>query len=747
MEQTASANYSDPWESYRQACELMIRGERGAAHQQLLTIREQADDTKLQALISNDLAVLAAHEGNLEAARLGFRAALAADPCCTSAAANLAEIETSRSESAVVDKPSPVDVASTSAISRIKVAILSFLFNWPSTGGGIVHTVELAKFLEEAGYEVKHFHVQFLPWGIGEVTAPTPFISEVLAFEPRDWHVAAIQQRYRAAVDLFQPDYVILTDSWNFKPLLAEAVRGYPYFLRLQALECLCPLNNVRLIPEPGGRFRQCPLHQLATPVECGRCIRSRGHLSGSLHQAERALCGVGTSEYQEKLLRAFAEAEAVLVVNPLAEAMVSAFAKQVKVVTAGMDPVRFPWPSPRENALRTPGKMCILFAGIPEEWMKGFHVLREAGAMLWQRRQDFEVIVTGNEAGRADPFIRYIGWQSQEQLPRYLRACDILVMPTIAQEALGRTAVEAMASGRPVVASRIGGLPFTVLDGATGLLCEPGDARDLTRKLETLLDSPALRERLGQAGRTRFEENYTWPVIIARHYRPLLKPSVNRPSRPVSNGSTQDPSRAQSNCDSRLAAIGCVLAIRDRPPELLERTLQTYCWQTHRPVERVLLDYGSDSGHAAAYRELCGRYEWRLIRFDPPEPRWHLAAAYNRAITALGNDVEVVFKNDADVLLGPDVLATAARLGRNSFALFPFLSMPRDISCPAAFTNPIELQNAAKQFEAAGPSLGMACSLARSPGSAKSVDSILPIVAGATRIPIFASGRSGRCP
>jgi glycosyltransferase involved in cell wall biosynthesis len=154
---------------------------------------------------------------------------------------------------------------------------------------------------------------------------------------------------------------------------------------------------------------------------------------------------------------------------------------------------------------------------------MKGFHVLQEACSMLWQCRQDFEVVATGDPPGQVNPFTRFVGWQSQEDLPRQLRAADILAMPTIAQEALGRTAVEAMGVGRPVIASRLGGFPFTVIDGATGLLCEPGDPVDLANKIERLLDDRELRERLGLAGRRRFEEHYTWDVIIEKHYRPLL--------------------------------------------------------------------------------------------------------------------------------------------------------------------------------------------------------------------------------
>ena len=136
---------------------------------------------------------------------------------------------------------------------------------------------------------------------------------------------------------------------------------------------------------------------------------------------------------------------------------------------------------------------------------------------------------MTFDPAGPIDEFTRSVGWCSLTDLPRHYRAADICLVPTIAQDSLSRTSVEAMASGIPVVASRIGGLPYTVTDGVTGLLCEPGDPGDLARQIGRLLDDPSLRRRMGLAGRKRFEEEFVWEDVIERYFRPLLARRVGR--------------------------------------------------------------------------------------------------------------------------------------------------------------------------------------------------------------------------
>jgi len=520
--------------AYQRACALAAQGERRPAGSAYSALSLENLPPRLHALVENDLGALAVVAGKLAEARQHFEQALQLNADCAAARKNLALITVPPridSPPSVIQNDDARVVPSVPAADHVRptrVAILSLLFNWPSTGGGTIHTAELGKFLGKAGYAVRHIYAQNAEWRIGNVTADTGVPSTPLAFDQASWNVGEIQRRFRQAVDEFAPDYVIVTDSWNFKPLLAEAVHGYRYFLRLAALECLCPLNNVRLILDHDGGAVGCPRHQLASPHLCGDCVMRRQHQSGSLHQAERGLAGYGTAEYDQKLRQAFAEAEGVLVVNPLIATMVEPFSSKVHVVPSGFDPERFPWPWPDEGQLpRRP--TTLFFAGLVDEYMKGFGVLEAACRKLWAKRRDFQLVATGDPAGHLNPFTRFIGWQSQADLPRQLHQADFLVFPTIAEEALGRSAVEAMGVGRPVIASRIGGLPFTVADGATGLLFESGNVDDLAAKIETLLDDRPLRERMGRAARKRFEEHFTWEKIIEKHYRRLLAPIATR--------------------------------------------------------------------------------------------------------------------------------------------------------------------------------------------------------------------------
>jgi glycosyltransferase involved in cell wall biosynthesis len=89
------------------------------------------------------------------------------------------------------------------------------------------------------------------------------------------------------------------------------------------------------------------------------------------------------------------------------------------------------------------------------------------------------------------------------------LAAADVVALPSL-QEGLGVAALEAMAAGRPVVGSRVGGLAEAVIHERTGLLVLPGDPHALALALARVARDAALRARLGAAGRAHVLERYT---------------------------------------------------------------------------------------------------------------------------------------------------------------------------------------------------------------------------------------------
>ncbi|MFC2057183.1 glycosyltransferase family 4 protein [Chloroflexota bacterium] len=115
----------------------------------------------------------------------------------------------------------------------------------------------------------------------------------------------------------------------------------------------------------------------------------------------------------------------------------------------------------------------------------------------------------------RVEGHVRFLGVIYGEEKYQYYKACKIVALPS-RWEALGKTIVEAMASGKPVVASNVGGIPDVVDDGKTGLLFESENVEDLAVKMIKLLTDDELRERMGKAALEKAKE-YDWGKIAER--------------------------------------------------------------------------------------------------------------------------------------------------------------------------------------------------------------------------------------
>jgi glycosyltransferase involved in cell wall biosynthesis len=102
----------------------------------------------------------------------------------------------------------------------------------------------------------------------------------------------------------------------------------------------------------------------------------------------------------------------------------------------------------------------------------------------------------------------------ARTDVPDCLRALHCFVLPSF-NEGMGRALIEAMAAGRPVIASRVGGIPAIVEHGKNGVLVPPGDAEALAAAIADVIDRPERARALGEAARARIDESFSVGAMV----------------------------------------------------------------------------------------------------------------------------------------------------------------------------------------------------------------------------------------
>ncbi len=162
----------------------------------------------------------------------------------------------------------------------------------------------------------------------------------------------------------------------------------------------------------------------------------------------------------------------------------------------------------------------------------KGHAILLEAWRHVVAAVPDARLVLVGDgcERRRLEELVRNLPPASvrfagfRDDVASCLKSFDLVVLPSLA-EGVGGAAIEAMACGRAVVASRAGGLPEVITDGVTGLLVPPRDSTALARAIVELLGDVQRRTAMGEAGRARTEAEFTVDRMIASYvavYREL---------------------------------------------------------------------------------------------------------------------------------------------------------------------------------------------------------------------------------
>jgi glycosyltransferase involved in cell wall biosynthesis len=173
--------------------------------------------------------------------------------------------------------------------------------------------------------------------------------------------------------------------------------------------------------------------------------------------------------------------------------------ARQIELVPSGVD-------LPEEvGEEATPPE--VLYAG---------RLSREKGVLeLVEAARGMNLVVVGDGPLR-DRVPQALGFVPPNELARLYARAAVVACPSH-REGFGVACLEAMAHGRPVVASGVGGLLDLVVHGQTGLHVEPGNVPALRAALERLLDDADLRRRMGEAGRRRAAEQFSWDVVTRK--------------------------------------------------------------------------------------------------------------------------------------------------------------------------------------------------------------------------------------
>ena len=209
---------------------------------------------------------------------------------------------------------------------------------------------------------------------------------------------------------------------------------------------------------------------------------------------------------------------------------------EKMRLIPNGSHPTLFPAPSHAQlfalrQHLSIPEGDVVIFALGRIVLKKGFDILIQALPLVREKVPNLTVIIGGDgtDLGRlktmvkalgVSKHVRFPGTINRTEVPVYFHLCDLFTLPAIFDpmgnvDGCPNVVLEAMACGKPVVATNISGIPIVVKDEETGILVEEKNVEALTNALVTLLTDSRKREQLGGAGQQRILNELTWDKAI----------------------------------------------------------------------------------------------------------------------------------------------------------------------------------------------------------------------------------------
>lgn len=386
-------------------------------------------------------------------------------------------------------------------------------------GGDSTYMFNLSGLLESRGHEVVHFamrHPDNLPsaqekYFVSEVDFPrllgrrTPAAG--LSVLGRSIYSAEARRNISRLIDDLSPE---IAHIHNCHSHLTTSILSP---LRRAGIPIVWTLHDYRLV---------CPNSDFLSGYEiCERCLPNRFHhivLRKCKKQSAGASFVAMAATVYDRLTRVPSRVQRFIAPSRFLAG---------KLAEGGFDPAKI---TTLPNFVdvdafhpRPEGDYALYFGRLSRE--KGVDILLEA--MAHAGRGKLKILGDGParpglerlaaELGLGN--VEFLGYRSGDELKEILSGAQFVVLPSRWYENLPFSIMEAFASGKPVIASDLGGIPEMVEDGVNGLLFQAGDAQELARRLVMLLESPELRERMGHRGREKALELYNADY----HYRRII--------------------------------------------------------------------------------------------------------------------------------------------------------------------------------------------------------------------------------
>ncbi|OGV52293.1 MAG: hypothetical protein A2X49_17175 [Lentisphaerae bacterium GWF2_52_8] len=403
----------------------------------------------------------------------------------------------------------------------MRIAVLDLLLHYPPQGGACVDIFNTFSRLSSE-FEIKLFCPRWdavLPRGIFKTPPPLP----VEAVEPDRPTRNAIVEKLLQKVSAWKPELVFIADGWTLKPYLACAFKEeFPTIIRFYAFECLCPRNNERWLPSG-----KCPNHAL---LDCGKCLKCADEYGKIVREKkgsdnplteEARIAEIFSGDYSKTLVSSLQNTPSIVYNHSTAKLLGAHSKTKPFVVHGGVDAEFFKASRRRDFEQKKPFR--ILVPGRMDDPAKGASSAIEAGRLLEEKGLSFELRITSRQSANAHPWLKEIGWKSQDELKSLVENSDCVVVPSLWDEAFGMAWTEAMSMGAPVVASATPGPLEGIVEHKNGLLFPPGDAQALASCIEELSASPELRRKLSEAGRETACNSFSWDHSAAQTRKAIL--------------------------------------------------------------------------------------------------------------------------------------------------------------------------------------------------------------------------------